>query len=547
MRRLFIWGFLLLGLLAFCKVRAQGFNKAYDRYFAPNAIRSVVALSGNEFVMLGGGTDSLGNFGLDILRTRQNGEIIWWKTYTGPGIKRYLDGYFGNLILLPDSSLMSFGSVLYSGGEQDFCLFRFDLNGDTLFTKEWGNPGWESGAICKLAPDGNLFLAGETSTMGNSNEDLYLAKCNQQGILLWEKNFSAGKRELMLSMAVATNGDVYMSGISFLSSLSTSFSIVNKVDSSGQVCWGKVFQFPQYPALPKGGSVFLDLLNDKELILNHSFSNDSGFFVPIIQKYDSSGTMLWENATMITDKVPSSYRHVHKGNGDTLIYIGLRISDEPSQAFQHLHIVRGDTAGNLFDRRIYYKKDSMGLGANSDIFASQMTSDGGLILGGHTQYYSYDHWALRLDASGCVVPNECGETPLVEMQTLLPENKPGSIYPNPVQDILSWKAPIQMASGFTAVNRLTPFSFHDAEARPVLNIREEALARKSTIPAAENSPQNYSYTLYDIQGRNLLQGRWELQDSGVYTLDISSFPAGCYLLMVRSDSGYFKAEKWVKE
>jgi hypothetical protein len=547
MRRLFIWGLLLFGLLTFCKVRAQGFNKAYDRYFAPNAIRSVVALSGNEFVMLGGGTDSLGNFGLDILRTKQNGEIIWWKTYTGPGIKRYLDGYFGNLILLPDSSLMSFGSVLYLGGEQDFCLFRFDLNGDTLFTKEWGNPGWESGAICKLAPDGNLFLAGETSTMGNSNEDLYLAKCNQQGILLWEKNFSAGKRELMLSIAVATNGDVYMSGISFLSSLSTSFSIVTKVDSSGQVCWGKVFQFPQYPALPTGGSVFLDLLNDKELILNHSFSNDNGFFVPIIQKYDSSGTMLWENATMITDKVPSSYRHVHKGNGDTLIYIGLRISDEPSQAVQHLHILRGDTAGNIFDRRIYYKKDSMGLGANSDIFASQMTSDGGLILGGHTQYYSYDHWALRLDASGCVVPNECGETPLVEVQTLLPEDKPGSIYPNPVQDILSWKAPGQMASGFSPVSRLAPFSFHDAEARPVLNIREEALARKSNIPAAENSPQNYSYTLYDIQGRNLLQGRWELQDSGVYTVVVSSFPAGCYLLMVRSDKGYFKAEKWVKD
>ena len=104
-----------------------------------------------------------------------------------------------------------------------------------------------------------------------------------------------------------------------------------------------------------------------------------------------------------------------------------------------------------------------------------------------------------------------------------------------------------MTSGFSPVSRLAPFSFHDADARPVLNIRDEALARKSTIPVAENSPQNYSYTIYDIQGRNLLQGRWELQDSGVYTVVVSSFPAGCYLLMVRSDKGFFKAEKWVKE
>jgi len=527
-------------------VFAQGFNKAYDQHLSPNATRSVLELSGGDFILFGGGTDSAGYYGVDIIRVNFQGKVKWWKSYTEPGVKRYYDGNAESIVLLQDSTLMAFGTVEYPSGEANFCLYRFDLNGDTLFTKEWGNPGLEVGFSCRLAPDGYLYLGGVTKTMGISKQDFYLAKCDIQGNLFWERNYDMGSIELLYKCEVASNGDVYLSGRTLKGSFSFSDTYLVKTDSSGNICWQKVIQFPQYPSLPSlvGGSV--SLISDTEIIVTHGCETGNGSFWPVIQKFDSSGVLLWENASMIFD-MPNLYRHVHKGNGDTLIYIGLRISDAPSQAFQHLYILRGDTAGNIFDRRIYYKKDSMGLGANSDIFASQMTSDGGLILGGHTQYYSYDHWALKLDASGCVVPNECGETPLVEMQTLLPENKPGSIYPNPVKDILRWKAPIQMASGFSPVSRLAPFSFHDSEARPVLNIREEGPARKSIIPPVENSTQNYSYTLFDIQGRSLLHGRWELQDSGIYTIDVSSFPAGCYLLMVRSDSGYFKAEKWVKE
>jgi hypothetical protein len=363
---------------------------------------------------------------------------------------------------------------------------------------------------------------------------------------LWEENYDAGSRELLYSMDVNSVGEVYLAGTTYRGSSSYTDPFYVKVDASGQLLWYDIVKFPQYPLLPESRSTTLNLLNNNEYLLLISAEDDFGGSWPVTQKRDSSGIILWETPPNLND-IPSGFRHTHVGIGDTLIYIGIRVSYLPPQGFRHLLIVRGDTAGNIFDRRIYYKTDSFGLGANSEIFSSQRTSDGGITLGGHTQYYSYDHWALRLDASGCVVPNECGETPLVEMQTLLPEDKPGSIYPNPVQDILSWKAPIQIALSFSPVSRLAPFSFHDSEARPALNIREEEPARKSTIPPVENSTQNYSYTLFDIQGRSLLHGRWELEDLGIYTIDVSTFPAGCYLLMVRSDSGYFKAEKWVKE
>jgi hypothetical protein len=524
---------------------AQGFNRSYDSYYSPQVTGSVVEISNNNYIMFGGGTDSLGNYGVELYRINEHGDVVWWKPYIS-ATKRYYYGYRGSLILFPDSTLFAFGSVYYPDGEQNYVLFRFNLNGDTLYTKEWGNPGWEYGAFCRKSPDGNLLLGGITKTMGISKEDFYLAKCDLNGNILWEENYDAGSRELLYSMDVNSIGEVYLAGTTYRGSSSYTDPFYVKVDSSGQLLWYDIVKFPQYPLLPESRSTTLNLLNNNEYLLLIAAEDDFGGSWPVTQKRDSSGMILWETLPNLND-IPNGFRHTHVGIGDTLIYIGLRVSYLPPQGFRHLHIVRGDTAGNIFDRRIYYKTDSFGLGANSEIFSSQRTSDGGLILGGHTQYYSYDHWALRLDASGCVVPNECGETPLVEVQTLLPENKPGSIYPNPVQDVLNWKAPGQMTSGFSPVSRLAPFSFHDADARPVLNIRDEALARKSTIPVAENSPQNYSYTIYDIQGRNLLQGRWELQDSGVYTVVVSSFPAGCYLLMVRSDKGFFKAEKWVKE
>lgn len=546
MKTVFIWYWVLFWSLEYSTVQAQGFNKSYDRFLAPNLVSSVIELSNNEFIILGIGTDSIGNSGIDLYKVNNSGNLIWWKFYVAPGIKKYYPGINNGLILLPDSTLMTFGSVLFPGGEQNFCLFRFDLNGDTLFTKEWGNPGWEFGAFCRLSPEGNLILAGESSTMGlYPKEDFYLAKCDLQGNLLWERNYDIGSRELIYKCEVASNGDVYLSGRTLKGSFSFSDTYLVKTDSSGNICWQKVIQFPQYPSLPSlvGGSV--SLISDTEIIITHGCETGNGSFWPVIQKFDSSGVLLWENASMIFD-MPNLYRQVHKGNGDTLIYIGLRISDEPSQAFQHLHIVRGDTAGNLFDRRIYYKTDSFGLGANSDIFSSQMTSDGGLILGGHTQYYSYDHWALRLDASGCVVPNDCGETPLVEMQVLEPEGKPGSIYPNPVKDVLTWKAPFPVSNNISSTNSYSPLLVVD-RGGTVLNVRDEPTFRRSIIPPPERIAPYYTYTLMDYQGRVLLTGQWELEDSGRYSVDVSSFSSGCYFLLINSDAGYLKGEKWIKE
>jgi hypothetical protein len=163
--------FIIISLCSSYILSAQGFNKAFDKFVAPHATWSIVELAGDNYILLGGGTDSAGFYGADILRIDHQGNIVWWKSYVAPGIKRYYAGAPSSMVLLGDSTLIAFGTVSYPNGEDNFCLYRFNLNGDTLYTKEWGNPGWEYGAFCRKSPDGNLLLGGITKTMGISKED----------------------------------------------------------------------------------------------------------------------------------------------------------------------------------------------------------------------------------------------------------------------------------------------------------------------------------------------------------------------------------------
>ena len=129
--------------------------------------------------IVAGLTTSFGASGYDIflIKTDGNGNIIWAKTYMGI----YEDGAYyvqqtsdGGYILTGYTS--SFGA-----GDYGIFLIKTDANGNIIWTKTYGGTGDEQAYSVKQTSDGGYIVAGRTRSFGAGSWDVFLVKTDANG------------------------------------------------------------------------------------------------------------------------------------------------------------------------------------------------------------------------------------------------------------------------------------------------------------------------------------------------------------------------------
>lgn len=142
---------------------------------------SIQQTSDNGYI-ISGWTYSFGAGNCDayLIKTNENGDTLWTKTY---GTAE--SDYGGPVIQTDDGGYMISGSILNSGSSgMDLYLIRTDLNGDTLWTKTYMNPGWESATSMVKTTDDNYLILCKYNESGGY-EDIYMRKIDQNGNTLW--------------------------------------------------------------------------------------------------------------------------------------------------------------------------------------------------------------------------------------------------------------------------------------------------------------------------------------------------------------------------
>lgn len=199
---------------------ATGYAMLGENYDGPTAERSVV------FRLL----DSQGN----LLHTRQ---------YSRPGFSY---APVNSLMALPDGGFATAVGTFLPSGAGTTMLWRFNAQGDTLWTRTYNvaSLSFAFGLCCTR--DGGFAIAGEIFPVANSRQML-LARTDSAGNLLWHRAFQLRANNQAFTVAQMKDGGFLVGGLAYDPGGRTAFGCVVRTDSTGHRTWQHAYGDPAWP------------------------------------------------------------------------------------------------------------------------------------------------------------------------------------------------------------------------------------------------------------------------------------------------------------
>ena len=162
-----------------------------------------------------------------LIKTDEQGNIIWNKTYSGPN---NLTAAGKSVQQTTDGGYIIIGSCkLSSGDDGDIYLIKTDNLGSQQWSKTFGGSFDDVGRCVKQTADGGYIITGYIESMQTG--DVFLIKTDPQGDMLWERTFDSGDYDEGWSVDQTTDGGYIITG--FKGSVNSDNVWLIKTDSQG--------------------------------------------------------------------------------------------------------------------------------------------------------------------------------------------------------------------------------------------------------------------------------------------------------------------------
>ncbi|MBA7608096.1 hypothetical protein ES703_15271 [subsurface metagenome] len=111
-----------------------------------------------------------------LLKTDAQGDTLWTRTFGDGGeVGEWLD------VTSEGGYILAGWTTSFGAGGSDLWLIKTDENGDTLWTRTYGGTGWDRCRHVRQTPDGGYILTGYTDSYGAGLNDLWLIKTDANG------------------------------------------------------------------------------------------------------------------------------------------------------------------------------------------------------------------------------------------------------------------------------------------------------------------------------------------------------------------------------
>lgn len=172
-----------------------------------------------------------------IVKTDQNGTLLWEKTI-------HLNNYDEGIAAIPASDN---GYILagVTGSEQtgDFDIYTAKINeqGDIVWEQTYGGESLDWVRAIIAAPDGGYLLCGHTFSYGVGSGDIYLIKINESGEFVWQKTYGGAGYDYGSSIIEADDGGYFISGATGSEGAGNSDAYIIRIDDAGNQNYSATF------------------------------------------------------------------------------------------------------------------------------------------------------------------------------------------------------------------------------------------------------------------------------------------------------------------
>ena len=217
-----------------------------------------IYLSGNTSGAIGGNSN-IGGYDTFLIKLNSSGTSVWIKQFGSSA-----DDYGKTVAVDSTDNIYVTGMTngVFAGdsslGMSDIFIIKFDINGNTLWRKQFGTAGNDETFSSVIDQSNNLFLTGSTNDIftgetGIGASDIFLTKFSSGGTQLWTDQFGTVADENGITLAVDNSSNIYLSGHtqgSFAGYINQGENdiLIAKYDNDGINQWVKQF-----------GSEFVDI------------------------------------------------------------------------------------------------------------------------------------------------------------------------------------------------------------------------------------------------------------------------------------------------
>jgi len=140
---------------------------------------------------------SRGSYDFWVVKIAENGDLVWERSFGGSGIEIAYDiaKTTTNSYLITGHTFSTDQDVASHNGEADSWLIHVSDQGDLIWEQTYGGNLFDAAQSVKTTRDNQILVAGNAKSDGlggvpnNGENDMWIAKTDLQGQLLWQKTF----------------------------------------------------------------------------------------------------------------------------------------------------------------------------------------------------------------------------------------------------------------------------------------------------------------------------------------------------------------------
>lgn len=462
---------LFLFLLSFLEAQIPTFSRTYadTANFAGNSRRAIEIQSGTYFLASAGHSLFVNEGGFQRLSKVDLIGDMFEDVFFYTNSRRFF--FFCSVIQASDNDLIVFNTRSTIGAMSGNQIFAMKISPDLLDTS-WiyyhnDSTHFDTPDDIIETTDGNFALIATRSYFGQDDFDAIFLELNSNGQLLHETIIDVGIANTAHSMVETSSGKIIINGNTAETLGGNGLKVYSATLNSERVVESTFF----LPQLSEGG---MSRFGSDKLVFS---GYDNSSLAPKAVMTNNSGSVIWNKTYGVSPYSAVNYIGRKTIDGG-IVMVGITDLTVNSG-----FIMKADSLGNLLWKRSYDH------GPGSDFFMDFIeTSDGGLLVTGAASnaISGQDVWLLKLDADGCLNPQDC-EVGITDMP--LPDVL--TIYPNPASEYLNLK--IEQGQG------------------------------------------TYTVLLHDATGR--LVQHATLTGIGTHTLEVNQLQTGVYICTVRAANG----------